>query len=239
MSDPSPLSRAFLRRPRRATEMVLGADGRLTLGDPLSGLDSGNPKELSQAADIVEEARLRAEEIVRRAAVEAGEIGRHAREAGYRDGLQAGTAQARAGLALAMAVVQRTAAASKATHDALLRGAEREAVELVIAAARQVIGDAVERDPGLAMATVRRALERAGALNVVRIRLHPDDAGRVQATLAEEHGRALPFEVLTDGSVTVGGCIIDTDAGRIDARLDVQLEQIARSLLDAAPAVAA
>ncbi len=239
MSDPASFSRVFLRRPRRATEVVLGADGRLTPGDRLTGLGSDDPEQLSQAADIVEAARLHAEEIVRRAAIEADAIERHAREAGYRDGLEAGTAQARAGLAQAMALVQRTAAASKATHDVLLRGAEREAVELVIEVARQVIGDAVERDSSLVVATVRRALERAGALNVVRIHLHPGDEGHVRATLAEAHGHVLPFEVLADGVVTVGGCIIDTDAGRIDARLDVQLEQIAKSLLGATPAVAA
>lgn len=239
MSDPASFSRAFLRRPRRATEVVLGADGRLTPGDLFAGLSSDDPEQVSQAADIVEEARLRAEEIVRRAAIEAGEIERHARETGYRDGLEAGTAQARSELAQAMALVQRTATAAKATHDALLRGAEREAVELVVEVARQVIGEAIGRDAGLVVMTVRRALERAGALNVVRIHLHPEDEALVRVTLAEEHGRVLPFEVVADGVVTVGGCIIDTDAGRIDARLDVQLEQIARSLLDAAPAVAA
>lgn len=239
MSDPASSSRAFLRRPRRAAEVVLGADGRLAPGGLPAGLAAGDPERLSRAADIVEEARLCAEEIVRRAAVEADAIGRHAREAGYRDGLKAGDAQARAGLARALALVQRAAAASKETHDALLRGAEREAVELAVEAARQVIGAAVERDPGLVAATVRRALERAGALNVVRVRLHPGDEDRVRATLTEAHGRALPFEVLADGAVSVGGCIVDTDAGRIDARLDVQLEQIAQSLLDATPAVAA
>lgn len=239
MSDPSSSSRAFLRRPRRATEVVLGADGRLTPRDLLAGLSSDDPEQVSQAADIVEEARQRAEELVRRAAMEAGDIERHARTTGYRDGLEAGTAQARADLAQAMALVQRAAAAAKATHDALLRGTEREAVELVVEVARQVIGEAIGRDANLVLATVHRALERAGALNVVRIHLHPEDEALVRVTLAEERGQVLPFELIADGVVTVGGCMIDTDAGRIDARLDVQLEQIARSLLDAAPAVAA
>ena len=239
MSDASSVGRAFLRRPRRATEVVLGSDGRRTSDDLLSRVGSDDPEQVSQAADIVEEARQRAEEIVRRAAIESDAIERHARETGYRDGMAAGTAQARADLSQAMAIVQRAAAASKATHDALLRGAEREAVELVVEVARQVIGDAIRRDLGLVGTTVRRALDRAGALNVVRIRLHPDDEGQVRATLTEVHGQVLPFELLADGVVTVGGCIIDTDAGRIDARLDVQLDQISKLLLDAAPAAAA
>lgn len=236
MSDSAALR--FLRGPRRATEVVLGADGRLTPSDA-PPLYEGDPEQMAVAGDIVEEARLRAEEIVRRAAIEAGAIERDARADGYRAGLEAGTAEARSELAEAMALVQRALAASKATHDALLRGAEREAVELVIEAARQVIGLAVERDPSLVVATVRRALERAGALNVVRVRVHQDDERLVQASLLEERGAALPFEVISDTLVTVGGCIIDTDAGRIDARLDVQLEQIAITLLQATPAVAA
>lgn len=242
MSDPISLSRAFLRRPRRAAEVVLGTDGRPAPVDLYAGLSSDDPEEVAEAADIVERARQRGEEIVRRAVMEAGEIERQAREAGFRDGVLSGmaqaqvdTAQAQAELARVMAVVQRAAAASKATHDALLRDVEREAVELVVEVARQVIGESIERDTGLVMTTVRRALERAGTLNVVRIHLHPDDEGLVRATLAAEHGHAPAFEIVADGVVTVGGCIIDTDAGRIDARLDVQLEQIAQALLDAAP----
>lgn len=238
MSDRAP-GRVFLRRPRRAAEVTLGPDGRRLPGDLMAGLDSGDPEQLAQAADIVEEARQRAEEIVRRAAVEAGAIERHAREVGYRDGLEAGTAEARADLARAMALVQRAAASSKAAHDALIRGAEREVVELVVDVARRVIGESVDRDPSLVVSTVRRALTRAGALNVVRLRLHPDDLGQVRAALTEDHGEAPPFELLADGTVTVGGCVVDTEAGRIDARLDVQLEQVAQSLLAATPAAEA
>ena len=238
MSDFATASR-FLRRPRRATEVVLGADGRVVPGTPMASYQTGDPEEMALAGDIVEDARLRADDIVRRAAIEASAIERAAQTDGYRAGLEAGTAEARAELAEALALVQRALAVSKATHDALLRSAEREAVELVIEAARQVIGTAVERDPALVLATVRRALDRAGALNVVRLRVHADDESRVLASLHEEHGLALPFEVTADGVVTIGGCIIDTDAGRIDARLDVQLDQIALTLLHAAPAVAA
>ena len=50
MSDPASFSRVFLRRPRRATEVVLGADGRLTPGDRLTGLASDDPEQLSLAA---------------------------------------------------------------------------------------------------------------------------------------------------------------------------------------------
>ncbi len=234
MSDLAATSRFFLRRPRRAPEVTLGSDGRLAPGDILAR-QAGDPEQMGEAGDIVEEARRHADEILRRAAVQAAAIERDARESGYRRGLEAGAAEARSELALALALVQRAAAASKATHDALLRGAEREAVELVIDAARQVIGDAVERDPALVVSVVRRALERAGALNVVRIRLHPQDVEVVQAALRESRGPAVAFEVIADGIVTVGGCIVDTEAGRIDARLDVQLEQIAQALLQATP----
>lgn len=237
MSDLTASSRFFLRRPRRAPEVTLGSDGRVAPGD-IVARHTGDPEQMGEAGDIVEEARRHADEILRRAAVQASAIEREARESGYRRGLEAGTAEARSELALALALVQRAAAASKATHDALLRGAEREAVELVIDAARQVIGSAVERDPALVVAVVRSALARAGALNVVRIRLHPEDVEVVQTALGEERGPVVPFDVVADGIVTLGGCIVDTEAGRIDARLDVQLEQIAEALLRAAPAEA-
>ena len=44
-----------------------------------------------------------------------------------------------------------------------------------------------------------------------------------------------PWEVFEDGSIGVGGCVVDTANGEIDARLDVQLETIARVLRQAVP----
>jgi flagellar assembly protein FliH len=69
----------------------------------------------------------------------------------------------------------------------------------------------------------------------VRIRVHPDDVTAVHADLARRGDAASVWEVFGDGRVGIGGCIIDTRAGEVDARLDVQLQEVAQALRGAVP----
>ncbi len=226
----------FLRATRLGGEIALGVDGRPRLADdPLSGMVGGTPAETQEAVDIVEEARRRADDLVRHAALEASGIREQARQAGEALGYQQGAAQARAEVAEALALVQAVAREGKAARDELLRRSEHEMVEMVIAALRSVLGAWADHDPALVEQTVRRALDRAGSQNVVRIRVHPQQADGVVAYLARDHGDAPAFEVLPDGAIRLGGCVVDTAHGRVDARLDSQLDAIARLLREATP----
>ncbi len=222
----------LIRSSRRAAEVLLGIDGRI-----VEELEQGSsdPSETQDAASIVDEARQRADELVRTAASQAATLRRNADQEGRTAGYQDGVAAARAELAEALALVQRVAREAKTIRDTLLNGAEREMIELVIEAIGRILGDRVATDPDLVVHTVRRALEHAGSQNVVRVRIHTDDFQILTASIEEQYGATPPFQVLGDNSVSVGGCIIDTDSGEIDARLDVQLDEIASILREAIP----
>jgi flagellar assembly protein FliH len=131
--------------------------------------------------------------------------------------------------------VQQAGAAGKDVRDQIAAAAERDLIELVIDAVRSVLGEYASSDPMLVMRTVERAIERLGGQNVVRVRVHPDETETVTAALGERDGTAATWEVLADGTVSIGGCVIDTTAGEVDARLDVQLDAIARVLREAVP----
>lgn len=229
----------FLRSTRRGGEVTLGADGRPQArpedGPARAGLDAEDAEETAEAAGIVEEARQRADDLLRDAMEQAAAVQhdayREGREQGYRDGV----AEARAELADALALVQTAAADAKGVRDRVLFGAEREVVELVLDIARSVIGEQAKIAPPLVLDTVERALARAGAQNVVRIRVHPEQREIVAASIDERRGDASSFAIVGDGTVEVGGCLIDTEAGQVDARLDVQLDEVARLLRAAVP----
>lgn len=232
----SEYARGYLRTPRRAAEVSLDLDGRAVVYVPEPPAPSpDDPAALARAQSIVDEARERAETIVGQAVHEAAAVQhdayREGREEGYRDGV----IEARGELADAMALLQSALQEGRALRDRVMRTAERDVIELVIDVARSVLGAQVELDPTLVLDTVERALARAGAQNVVRIRLNSGDRGVVAADMAERHGEVLPFAVLDDHTVAVGGCVIDTSAGEIDARLDVQLDEIARLLRSSIP----
>jgi flagellar assembly protein FliH len=233
----SDYARGYLHLPRRATEILLDLDGlavnRERAFGPLVPVD--DPEALARARVLVEAAQAEAAAIVVQAVTDASAMQhdayRDGREAGYRDGV----VEARGELADAMSLLQHALREAHAIHDRLLRNTEREVIELVIDVARSVLGAQVALEPTLVLDTVERALQRAGAQNVVRVRVHPDDHSVVSAGMAERHGEVVPFAVLNDHTVAVGGCVIDTAAGEIDARLDVQLDEIARLLRSAMP----
>ncbi len=224
----------YLRASRRSSEISLGADGR-PIDCSAQAEPDHDPEETAASASIVERAEERAAEIVAQASRDAAAIQDDAYQEGRDQGYRDGVLEARGELADALAVVQRIGADAHAVRDRVLRQAEREVIELVIEVAETVIGEQVALEPALVLDTVERALARAGAQNVVRIRVHPDDRDKVVVAMEERHGDALPFQVMNDHTIAVGGCVIDTQAGEVDARLDVQLAEVARVLREGVP----
>jgi len=219
-----------------AGEITLGVDGRpRPADDPLSGIVGGTAEETQEATNIVEEARRRADELVRQAALEASGIRERARQAGYDLGYRQSSLEARAELADALALAQDVAAEGAAVRAELLRRSEREMVEIVIAGLRSILGEWATHDPALVQQTVKQALARAASQNVVRVRLHPGEMDRVVAFMSEASGEPPAFEVFPDGAVGLGGCVIETAHGRVDARLDAQLDAVAQILRDSVP----
>ncbi|MEI7925105.1 MAG: FliH/SctL family protein [Chloroflexota bacterium] len=231
-----PAGRGFLRAPRRGGEIHLGVDGRVQTEEEARRAAMALPEVTTEAATIIEAAQERADAILRDAAMTAATVQQDAYAEGFAAGQRDGTVIARAELLEAIALVQHVASEAKAMRDQLVVQAEREIVELAIEATEAVIGSRTASDEALVYETVRRALERAGSQNIVRVRVSPDERERVAVRLAETQGAVAPFEVLADGTVHVGGCIVDTEAGRVDARLDVQLGELATLLRDALPA---
>lgn len=224
----------FLRSARRGAEVTVDDNGNIRL--PAGGPAGAEADATDTAASIIDQAHDRSDELLREAADHAVATRREAYLEGHDLGHRAGQADARAELAETLALVQQVAAAAMPVRDRLLQSVEREIVELVLDAVRTVLGERAQVDRQLVLTTVERALKRAGALTVVRIRVNPADQEVVSASVLEENaGGDAAWEVTADGAVGVGGCIIDTAHGQIDARLDVQLDEVARVLRETVP----
>ncbi len=159
------------------------------------------------AAVIVDAARAGAE----RAVDEARTAGR-----------DAGRAEAAAALAEALAI-----------RDRALAGSEQEVARVALAAAERLVGDALTLDPARIANIVGDGLARARRARDVIVRVHPDDAPQVEllrAAIATRAGRPASFSVRADPEITRGGCLVETDLGMIDARLETKLDALARAL---------
>ena len=228
------LRNAVLRATTPGEELTVQLDGELLASERLDETPAARQRTV-EAAGIVEAARERSAELMREASAQIGELEQTGRQTGFELGYAAGLQAAAGDLAQALALVQAAAREGKTIRDQIIESAEGELIELVVEALERVIAVRVDEDRALVLETVRRGLDRVGAQRVVCVRVHPDDAPAVRAWLDERGGDGARWELRPDGGVTIGGCVIDTAAGQVDARLDVQVAQIAAQLREAVP----
>jgi flagellar biosynthesis/type III secretory pathway protein FliH len=107
---------------------------------------------------------------------------------------------------------------------------EIEAVELALEIARKVVAREVSTDREIILSVTKNALSKLNSRTLASVHLHPDDLAYIQ-----EHRGKLNFhgslELIEDGSITPGGCLIHTDAGDIDGRIESQFDEIVYGLL--------
>ena len=110
-----------------------------------------------------------------------------------------------------------------------LKGLEAEIVALTIGIARKIVGQELTVRPELIVTTIKNALSQIETAGKIRIKLNPDDIELLNNTPADLGAILSDTATVTyesDPSITSGGCVIETDAGNIDARLETQFQAI-------------
>jgi flagellar biosynthesis/type III secretory pathway protein FliH len=109
-------------------------------------------------------------------------------------------------------------------------------VRLAVEIARRMVQRELRTDPGLIVRTAESALEQVAAASQLRVRVHPLDAQILRETMdgiLSGPDRAPAVEIVPDGSIEQGGCLVESDRGIVDARLRTQFEEMQTRLLDA------
>jgi flagellar assembly protein FliH len=107
--------------------------------------------------------------------------------------------------------------------------AEKETVELALAIAKKIVGYEVTTKKELVLRVVREALNKVADHDRINIRINPSDfqvCRDVNFQLSEliDNTESITFE--EDDKIHKGGCIIETNLGDIDARIEKQLHVI-------------
>jgi flagellar assembly protein FliH len=116
------------------------------------------------------------------------------------------------------------------------RQIEKEVVELALAIAQKVICREISTDQETVVYVARQALAKVDEPGSIKIKLNPSDLQFINETkyqlsnlTADVHHVA--FEA--DESIQSGGCVIETELGEIDARIEKQLQAIEESFRSA------
>lgn len=117
------------------------------------------------------------------------------------------------------------------TADRLSADIESELVDLAIRIAKKIVAREVTIDREIALTLVKVSLGRLHNRSAAEVHLNPEDFVYVKA-----HTDKLDFRgtlnIVEDRSISVGGCLIHTETGDIDARIESQFDEISHGLLD-------
>lgn len=113
---------------------------------------------------------------------------------------------------------------------AITTRSERELVRLAIEIAKKVVHREVTIDNEIVMTLARIGISRMHNRVAATIHLHPDDFAYVTThrdTLDAGHA----LELVEDRSIGRGGCLVQTEMGDVDTRIEQQFAEIERAFL--------
>lgn len=188
---------------------------------------------MDEAQKILDEAKVQAQQIISEAQQAAVQLKDEAINEGQALGHQHGVEQGYRETAVLLEQAAQIVDYAKYEREEIIEKCERDILELAITVAARVIHTEVTINPDVVLAVVKDAIQKAKDQEQVIIRINPADFEAIavekqtlQAILRRETG----MEIRGDIGVEVGGCVIETDYGAIDARIDTQLETIKNAL---------
>lgn len=122
---------------------------------------------------------------------------------------------------------------ARARRDDALFEVEREVLRLSVRIAEKIIGREIRIDKETLADIVAAALLHARQHQTLAVRVNPADLPLVQAhrDRFDSLTRARFVDFVPDPRVSAGGCVVESEAGTIDATLETQLRVLERALL--------
>jgi flagellar assembly protein FliH len=164
-----------------------------------------------------------------------------AEKSSYQKGLAEGTQKGRAeGYAKAKSEMdERIRALQKQAQNvlqslekkkqAIFTESEQTVTNLIMALVRKIIAVETKTNPEVVSGVVKRALGFIGEKQNIYIKVNPEDVKKVKDELPlwVPINKALQqLNIEEDPRIQRGGCIISTDAGQVDARIETQLREM-------------
>lgn len=171
-----------------------------------------------QARNILLEANQKAIETIENAEAEAAEIRRNAYESGREESIQE---------------LLEDILAAKEQRSEALHEVEKDVLKLSVKVAEKIIGREIQTDEATRADIVLTALRQARQQEMLTVRVNANDLPLVEKMRdrIDAFGRARYLDFVADPAVGEGGCLIESQSGTIDARLETQLRVFENAFL--------
>ena len=149
---------------------------------------------------------------------------------GYQAGLERAQGENRARLAALEERIRRIDAVMGVLArplEQLDADVEGELVQLALAVGKQLARRELRIEPAQIIAIVRESLAQLPlTARELRVHMHPEDAATVREHLSAGAGERL-WTLVEDPTLSRGGCLVQAESSRVDARLESRIAAIA------------
>jgi flagellar assembly protein FliH len=158
------------------------------------------------------------------------EIEQQSYEKGFQEGQKAGIASQNQEIESVVKSLHQAILHIQNVRKEIFHTIEHEVVELALAIARKVVCNEVKTNKEVVVCVAKEALRRVEAPGRIKIRLNPADLDFITDTKTQISTLVNQMDNVTfeaEKSVSRGGCMIETDMGDIDARIEKQFQVVA------------
>jgi len=172
----------------------------------------------AEAARIVAEAEAFTRDTHQKAIAEAEQM----RDEAYREGMET-----------ALTEFEENLFAIREIRDRALRETEQDLLRLAVRLAEKIVGREIEKDSKTLINIVATALQNARQQEKLTVRVNPTNLALIESEIGNfaSGGRTRFIDFVADPRVAIGGCLIESEVGTIDAQLETQFRILERVLL--------
>ena len=122
---------------------------------------------------------------------------------------------------------------SREVRDETLRKTEKDVLTLAVRLAEKIVGREIESDDKAIIDIVSTAMQNARQRERLTIKVNPADLPEVkkEAKQLKASAQTKYIDFVADPRVEKGGCLIESEVGTVDARLETQFRVLERALL--------
>lgn len=194
-------------------------------------------KAQAQSQAIVREAQAKAEELIAGAHAQAEQF----HQEGFQKGYAEGTAKAEAEIEAKyrtiadqeLAQIRSIVVSFTQSYKDLIKNAEQSLVKLATDIAAKVIQEEAQKNGELVLRMVKVGLERVVEKANIIVKVHPEQLEVVKhhkAQLISMVESVDNFELMPDTRVARGGCVVETNSGSVEVRLEKQINELKKAL---------
>lgn len=191
-------------------------------------------KSQQQAGETLNKAKQEAEAIINQARQEAENLKIEAQKQGSEAGYQEGLAKAKQETEGHLTNSIKILAEAEEERVRRIASSEAELLKLVTGIAEKIIGSELKSNPEQLISIVKEALAKVSTANSITVKLNPDALQLLQEnlpSLQEVFSEPKAIEIQGDQTILSGDCFIETEHGKVDARVKSQLERIMSEIL--------